>query len=543
MKRSIAIIAAALFAFAGSAAGQRQTFNLPAYFTTNVYLQDDTNSALSARISAIESTGAVTWSQSPATQTVDFGGYGATNIGFVGFDTAYTNGIAEGRLQWNTDAEKLEYGLVDGGLTLKIGDANVMRVKASENILKGQVVSASGQTGNARPNAILSDADSTNLTRRVPTGIALQDINQNQSGYIVTAGLADGMNTTGFPADVPLFLSTTPGALTTNKPAYPYDGWYVAESVLSNATEGQMVVNIVPCKRWEDLDGRYATTSQLFAVSNAISTASAAAWSSFAATQVVDFADNVVTGATFIYGAANTLDLENGEMTGGFTFNDAVTLDDDAAVRGRFVVGNGALTNIAANAVGAFQAASISGIATIGDGARGASQQGDISGTATIGQLAYGASQQGRISGTANIGTAALGAMQIGYLPSGSTANNNGAGAIQLMGDTAGSYLTTGAAEGSILLGPGTNSVAYSVKAAGGFYGNAAGLTNFPSSLLRVSAANANYYRITTAPTGATAYGESGQIAVTGTNIYIYSANALGTGTGRWLRVQGDASW
>ena len=104
-------------------------------------------------------------------------------------------------------------------------------------------------------------------------------------------------------------------------------------------------------------------------------------------------------------------------------------------------------------------------------------------------------------------------------------------------------YLTTTNARGSILLGPGTNDVAYSVKAAGGFYGNAANLTNFPSSLLTVSAGNANYWRITTAPTGATASGSSGQMAVSGTNLYIYSPNALGTGTARWLRVSGDVSW
>jgi hypothetical protein len=259
------------------------------------------------------------------------------------------------------------------------------------------------------------------------------------------------------------------------------------------------------------------------------------------------------------------IDLEAGGFAGAWTFVDAVTLDDDAAVRGRFVIGNGALTNIATNAVGAFQAVNIDGgTATIGSSAHGSSQHGFFQGSATISSVALGASQKGSIgsSGVASIGSfshgalqnglisgsativgGAVGAMQIGSLPSGSTATNNGVGAIQIMGGTAGNYLTTSAADGSILLGPGTNSVAYSVKAAGGFYGNAAGLTNFPSSLLRVSSANANYYRITTAPTGATAYGESGQIAVTGTNIYIYSANALGTGTGRWLRVQGDASW
>jgi hypothetical protein len=73
--------------------------------------------------------------------------------------------------------------------------------------------------------------------------------------------------------------------------------------------------------------------------------------------------------------------------------------------------------------------------------------------------------------------------------------------------------------------------------------GNAATLTNFPTSLLTVTAGNANYWRITTAPTGATSSGSSGQMAVSGTNLYIYSPNALGVGTARWIRVSGDVSW
>jgi hypothetical protein len=102
---------------------------------------------------------------------------------------------------------------------------------------------------------------------------------------------------------------------------------------------------------------------------------------------------------------------------------------------------------------------------------------------------------------------------------------------------------------GSILLGPGTQTNAYGILANGpiqslvGFQGSAAGLTNFPSSILTVSAGNAAYWRITTAPTGATSSGSSGQMAVSGTNLFIYSPNALGVGTARWLRVSGDVSW
>jgi hypothetical protein len=67
--------------------------------------------------------------------------------------------------------------------------------------------------------------------------------------------------------------------------------------------------------------------------------------------------------------------------------------------------------------------------------------------------------------------------------------------------------------------------------------------TNSLSAYLTVTAGNANYWRITTAPTGATSSGSSGQMAVDGTNLFIYSPNALGTGTARWIRVSGSATW
>jgi hypothetical protein len=67
--------------------------------------------------------------------------------------------------------------------------------------------------------------------------------------------------------------------------------------------------------------------------------------------------------------------------------------------------------------------------------------------------------------------------------------------------------------------------------------------TNTLSAYLTITAGNANYWRITTAPTGSTSSAASGRIAVEGTNLYIYSPNALGTGTGRWGRVGLDVSW
>jgi hypothetical protein len=417
------------------ASAQRQTFNLPAYFATNVFLNDNTNTPLAARISAVEATSTAAWATFPATADMNLDGFGATNVAFIGFDTDYTNGIAEGRLQWNSDAEKLEFGLVDGELTHKIGDATIMRVRAAENILKGQVVSASGQTGAARPNVVLADADSTNLIRRVPTGIALQNINNNASGYILTGGLGDAFDTTAFPTDVPLFLSTTAGALTTNKPGYPLDAWIVGESVLSNALTGQFVVNIAPCKQWAELEARYVNTTNLPAgivTTNNLSTIAGSGLGVVSNRLVVTNVAGTVTTNML----TNYLALAGGTMT------------DNAIIN----MGEGVITNIS----------------------------------------------------------------KIGFFGSGNV--NHVDFEERLFVGSPWQFQETPLIPGYVT-------------------------TNTLSAYLTITAGNANYWRITTAPTSSTASAASGRIAVSGTNLYIYSPNALGTGTGRWGRVGLDVSW
>jgi len=73
--------------------------------------------------------------------------------------------------------------------------------------------------------------------------------------------------------------------------------------------------------------------------------------------------------------------------------------------------------------------------------------------------------------------------------------------------------------------------------------GSASGLVGFPASVLQVSTGNSNYWRITTAPASNASFGQRGQIAVSSSNVFIYNPDALGTGTGRWIRVSGDISW
>jgi len=190
----------------------------------------------------------------------------------------------------------------------------------------------------------------------------------------------------------------------------------------------------------------------------------------------------------------------------------------------------------------------------------GAEQAGEFAlegyNSARIGSYSHGASQRGAFLANTFIGESAYGAQQIGYVGQDGSATNYGVGAIQLLNvDSGNTALTTADGYGSILLGPGTNSVAYSVNAAGGFYGNGANVTNvnarqlggaLPSAYLTVTSyqnANTNHLRFLTTtvkPSTPTDPGSHGEVRFDATNIYIYMQAG---GTNMWMRIPGSFTW
>jgi hypothetical protein len=200
---------------------------------------------------------------------------------------------------------------------------------------------------------------------------------------------------------------------------------------------------------------------------------------------------------------------------------------------------------------------------------RGASQVGFFSSSARTQASADGAHQIGQFAGSSDsfVEATGVGAMQIGlfnpasnqritasgrgsimigdYNGAGSS-TNAGDGAIQLfdvgVSGPLQSQVTTG--HGSLLLGHGEQTNNYGIIARGpietyaDFIGSAAGLTNFPATLVTASAANTNYYRFTAAPASNTAFGLQHQIAYNSTNIFIYHA-----ASSKWLRVTGTLEW
>ena len=129
-----------------------------------------------------------------------------------------------------------------------------------------------------------------------------------------------------------------------------------------------------------------------------------------------------------------------------------------------------------------------------------------------------------------------------------STSSVSGANSIGLFYFTSDGQSQQITGNGSIALGGVVQTNSHSLYASGfiqsdsGFRGSASALTNFPSSLLTVSASS-NFWRITTAPLSNNAFGQLGDMAISGTNLFVYNPDALGTGTGRWGRVGLNIEW
>lgn len=172
------------------------------------------------------------------------------NLGYVQWDTAYSDGHNEGKMHWDDDEGGLNIGMKGGVVELQVGQEMLFRAKAiGTNIDNGEVVYISGGTGNFAELG-LAKADASPTFRAI--GVATEDITQNQFGYINTRGLVRDLDTTGPGAETwsagdALYLSgTTAGLMTNVKPdAETYYNVVVGHVIRVHASEGVIMTNIV----------------------------------------------------------------------------------------------------------------------------------------------------------------------------------------------------------------------------------------------------------------------------------------------------------
>lgn len=169
---------------------------------------------------------------------------GDVTADWVQFDTSFSDGSVEGRLQWNSEDGTLEFGLPGGVVVLQIGQETVVRAtnKTGSQIDDGAVVYISGAQG-SRPTIALAQADSVSTTTVI--GVATEDIADNANGYVTTEGLVRDIDTDGMAAGSLLYLSATvAGEFTTTKPTSPDYSVCVGHVLFENVSTGLIFVNI-----------------------------------------------------------------------------------------------------------------------------------------------------------------------------------------------------------------------------------------------------------------------------------------------------------
>lgn len=159
----------------------------------------------------------------------------------------------EGRVFYDKDSATLAYYNNKNGVTLNIGQENYLYVKnlnAISGILNGQVVYIDGAAGKI-PTANLAIA--SNYSKSQVVGVATMDIPLNGYGYITTQGIVHDINTFGYTAGSPIFLSVSQsGNFTSVEPLPP--NYPVKVGTVLNVHNSQGSILVEPISHYVDGD-------------------------------------------------------------------------------------------------------------------------------------------------------------------------------------------------------------------------------------------------------------------------------------------------
>lgn len=172
--------------------------------------------------------------------------YGITETPYMDF-TLEASGIPgqEGRLVWNEEDGTLNLGMPGGEVNAQLGQELVLRCRnmSGATILNGSAVYMNGSVGN---KPLLELALASDPDKIAVVGIATENIENNNDGYVTTRGLVRDIDTNGYPAGTVLFLSSTVSGGNTPIPPTAPDYKIVLGSVVrTHESAGVMGVRII----------------------------------------------------------------------------------------------------------------------------------------------------------------------------------------------------------------------------------------------------------------------------------------------------------
>lgn len=148
-----------------------------------------------------------------------------------------------GGLTFDSSNDSLTFFNSDSNVSLQVGQEEWTRVinNTGSTIANGSAVYINGTSGTL-PTIALSDA--TDPGKIVTLGLTTEAILNGGTGFVTTIGVVHGLNTSGFTAGANVYVSTTPGTLTTTAPTSPNYRYRVGVVTVSDATVG--AINVTP---------------------------------------------------------------------------------------------------------------------------------------------------------------------------------------------------------------------------------------------------------------------------------------------------------
>jgi hypothetical protein len=156
-----------------------------------------------------------------------------------------TTAVDEGQLAWNSNDGTLNVGMGGGNVTLQLGQEHYIHVKAKGgvNIFNGENVYASGGIGGSGKIEVDKYIADNSIDELYYLGVATEDINSGNFGFITTYGIVRDLDTSSWSAGTILYASeTVAGEFTDIPPVSPNLQIVVAMVLNSNSNNGFIFV-------------------------------------------------------------------------------------------------------------------------------------------------------------------------------------------------------------------------------------------------------------------------------------------------------------
>ena len=167
-----------------------------------------------------------------------------STVDYIDFNPNITNpGFLTGRVHWTDDTKTLQIDTDVNNFEIEVGHQNVIRVRNTTGgiLTKGKIVYINGESGN-RPTVVTASWDGDPSSAST-LGWVAENINDNQTGYVITNGIIRGINTNIYLPGTQLYLSSS-GNYTSTIPISPKHEVRLGKTI-TQATQGTIYIDVM----------------------------------------------------------------------------------------------------------------------------------------------------------------------------------------------------------------------------------------------------------------------------------------------------------